>query len=305
MKRPSLRKYSANLLGHLPFNLLSPRLLSFRFGESDLRGWMTDGVLGQGDEISIQQIYSIIAEYVQKSGPNPIHVWAMENGHSAKIAELLRFAHRLDCPTKIVLTGENCTRESISRLLHSGVDEIWMIFGGLSHQVHEEVTALNIEDSVRILHLLLEERAESKTKICIAVPWVREAPKEMSALRDWAMELGVDKVQVHIPYFGADIASKTIPNHPRLSAILEKTLWERNDRQPGWKKQQPLPCPVGNRRLEIASNGRVCSCPFKTPVEWKDESFVQLWKKLSSHRKEISHCKRMCWHPELQYLRLS
>jgi hypothetical protein len=63
-------------------------------------------------------------------------------------------------------------------------------------------------------------------------------------------------------------------------------------------------CPIGNTRLEVGSKGKVCACPFKKPVTWEEEDLDSLWKKLSSHRSEVIKCKRMCWHSELQFVRL-
>lgn len=302
------RRQLKRMVGRLPFNLTYPQQLTFRFGERDL-----PNSLGDGSEISLAQVQFLIADFVQKTGENPVHVWAMENGASEKVAQILRFAHRLDCFTLVMVNGEGFDKESVLQLLRSGVDEIWFLFGGVSQQVHQEVTGLDVDQTTQTLQWFLNARAESRdefrSKICIGVPWIYEAPKEMSAIRNWGQELGVDKIQVLLPYYGAELASETIPNHPKLSSLLAKALHgfereEKSPKLPGWRKQVPGFCPIGNTRLEIGAKGQVCSCPFKAPVTWEREDMSALWQKLSAHRGEILRCKQMCWHPELQFVRL-
>ena len=297
------RRQLKRMVGHVPFNMTLPHQLTFRFGTDDL-----PDSLGGGSEISLAKAQSLIAEFVQKTGRNPVHVWAMENGSLEKVSQIIRFAHRLGCPTMIMINGKGFDQESVFRLLRSGVGEIWFRFGGLSQQVHKDVTGLDIDETTQTLQWFLQQRKGFDSKICIGVPWIGEAPKEMSAVRNWGQEIGIDKIEAVLPYYGSALASEAIPGFPKLSSILERALQggERNMQLPGWKKQAPFPmsCPIGNTRLEIGSKGQVCACPFKKPVKWEEDDLESLWKKLSFHRREIIRCKRMCWHSELQFMRL-
>jgi hypothetical protein len=296
-KKMKLRRAINSFRSYLPFHSKLPQQLTIRWGDSDLKG-----LLGIGDELAHGRFEVLISDFVNYCGINPVHILAYEHGGEPQVSTLLKFAHRLDCPTKVVLNGDGITSQAASSLIHSGVDEICLVVGGLSSKLHHEVTGCDIDETTKAINLLLNARDGFSTKITIVLPWVNGVPREYPAVSDWAKEIGVDQVRPEVPFYGADLSEEEIPNQPRLNSILRR-LKAETKRVPGWKKHSRLPCPIGVTRLEVSKNGRICSCPFKRPENWDKEDFNDLWNKLDHHRQEIRNCPRECWHSELQYRR--
>lgn len=294
----NIRMGIREMLVRFPINVTKPTMLTLRWGESDL-----PNSVGLGAKKSLAEFQQLIAEFVQHSGPFSVRILAMENANDPDIPKLLRFAHRLDCLTELVVNGENITQENALDLVGSGVQKIWITIGGVSAHVHRLSTGLDIEQTTLALRYLLtaakEHHPENPTSIGVLVPWEKESPTEMSAIRSWVEEIGVAQVHILFPFFGKNLAKESLPQHQYLSKMLEKILQDDSDK-PGWSRKDPLFCPVGNKRLEVSKTGKICSCPFKTSIAWQRESFVDIWQNLADHRKEISNCNRVCLHRELQ-----
>jgi len=199
-----------------------------------------------------------------------------------------------------VISGASLDTESISRIFLSGVDSILLPIGGVSSKVHDAVVGIPISQSTETLQQLLRMKSGTKTSIGVLLPWVGDTPLEANAIREWTRELGVDQVQIQVPYKGRDMSDETIPHHPYLSKMLLSVLRDTQD-APGWKRHQPWSCPVGQQRLEVSKVGRVCACPFKQPIMWNRDALTDLWGRLESHRQEISTCDRICLHRELRF----
>ena len=283
------------IFGHLPINMVKPVRLTIRWGQQDL-----ENSLGFGKKVPLAHFQKLITEFIQVSGPHAVHLIALENADDPDVAAILRFAHRLGCPTEVVLNGRKLQSKTVDALLDSGVDVIWVPIGGLSQENHYAQSKVAIEESNDLLYDLVQRSKETSTQIGIAIPWSGESPNEAAAIRDWSKEIGVSLVQIALPYFGKDMSDHSLPDHKHLSSLLKKVLNDKSTK-PGWKRLHPWVCPVGNLRLEISKNGRVCSCPFKTPVLWEKETFGELWKKLEPHRQQVNQCSRVCLHKELRF----
>lgn len=291
----NIRMGIREMLVRFPINITKPTILTLRWGECDL-----PNSVGLGTKKSVAEFQQLIAEFVQHSGPFIVRILAMENANDPDIPKLLRFAHRLDCETELVVNGENITQEIARELVESGVHTIWIGIGGVSAHVHYLSTGLDIEQTTSALqYLLTAAKTTNATNIGVLVPWEKESPSEMSAIRSWVEEMGVEQVHILFPFYGKNLSKKSVPQHQYLSKMLGKILQD-NSEKPGWSRKYPLFCPIGNKRLEISKTGKICSCPFKTSIKWQKESFLDIWKKLVDHRTEISNCNRVCLHRELQ-----
>ena len=293
--RHRIQSRLSSLKTRVPFLNHGPVRLTIRWDDFEL-----PNSIGFGKRKSLPEFQGLIAEYVQQSGPCMVRVVAGNAGADPDVAEILRFAHRVGCPTELVISGITLDTESLSRIFLSGVDTILLPIGGVSSKVHDVVVGIPISESTETLQQLLRMKSGTNTSIVVLLPWVGDTPLEANAIREWTRELGVDQVQIQVPYKGRDMSDETIPHHPHLSKMLLSVLRDAQD-APGWKRHQPWSCPVGQQRLEISKVGRVCACPFKQPVMWNREALTDLWDRLEPHRKEISNCDRICLHRELRF----
>jgi hypothetical protein len=159
----------------------------------------------------------MIVEYIQESGPLPVHVIVDKQPNDPDIPLILRFAHRLNCPTELFINGDQLEESSIQSLVQSGVDWIWLPIGGVSANVHLEATGVSIEQSTYVLHNLLQFREETHTKIGVLMPWSGNIPSESSAIRSWAEELGVDSIHVQGAKDDGGLSSDPIPQNHYLT----------------------------------------------------------------------------------------
>lgn len=293
--RHRIQSRLSSLKTRVPFLNHGPIRLTIRWDDFEL-----PNAIGFGKRKSLPEFQGLIAEYVQQSGPCMVRVVAGNAASDPDVAEILRFAHRIGCPTELIISGSNLEPDSIARLLLSGVDTILLPIGGVSSKVHDEVVGIPISESTDTLQALLNARNGTHTSIGVLLPWMGETPLEANAIREWTRELGVDQVQIQIPYKGRDMSDETIPHHPYLSKMLLRVLRDTQD-APGWKRHQPWSCPVGKQRLEVSKLGRVCSCPFKQPIVWNRDGLQDLWARLAPHREEIANCDRICLHRELRF----
>lgn len=66
--------------------------------------------------------------------------------------------------------------------------------------------------------------------------------------------------------------------------------------------QRRFHCPVGGLRLEVGANGRLCACPFQTPiaqVSGEDDDLRALWGAAGPHLQAIAACGRSCANVEV------
>lgn len=296
--RISLRSALRTLRYRLPLTPKGPHQLTLRFGKRD-----NPMALGIGKKRGLKEFQSLIADCVQV-GTRSIHFIVDDEVEDADIPLLIRFAHRLGCSTEVVLSGKGVTSDVAKRLLLSGVDWVWMLFGGVSAAVHVDTVGISIEESTQSLQNVLQQRIELELQnvhVGLLLPWSKETPAQSTAIKSWSVEMGVDSVQPHFPYFGKDMSSEPLPQHQHLSRLLQ-FVWQDDSDEPGWKRRYPWACPVGTNRLEVSKYGRACSCPHKSPVVWNKQSLTDLWSTLSTHRNEIQSCERVCLHRELRFL---
>ena len=296
--RISIRSTLRKLRSHTPFSSKGPRQLTLRFGKRD-----SAMALGIGKKRSLAEFQGLIADCVQ-AGTKSVHFIVDDEIEDTDIPQLIRFAHRLGCSTEVMLSGKNVTEPNAERLLLSGAEWVWMLFGGVSADVHMDSVGISIEESTQALQQLCKQREAlelTDVRIGLLLPWTKDTPSQSSAIKDWSIELGVDVVQPHFPYFGKDMSSEPLPQHQHLSRLLQ-FVWQDDSDEPGWKRRYPWSCPVGSNRLEVSKYGRVCSCPHKTPLVWQKETLSALWDKLEPHRTEIQSCERVCLHRDLRFI---
>ena len=154
MSLESLYSALRTLRTRSPFMSRAPRQLTLRFGKRD-----NPSALGIGKKRSLAEFQSLIADCVQ-AGTRSVHFIVDDEVQDPDVPQLIRFAHRLDCSTEVVLSGKGVSNVVAEQLLLSGVDWVWMLFGGVSAAVHMDSVGISIEESTQSLQNLLQQRRE-------------------------------------------------------------------------------------------------------------------------------------------------
>ena len=212
--RRDMRSMVHSVLANATFRTGNPNRITFRWGKSDL-----SSEAGFDEGKSVKDLQQMIVEYIHDGGPLSVHVIVDKKPNDPDIPLLLRFAHRLNCPTELYINGDQLEEASVQSLIQSGVDWIWLPIGGVSANVHLEATGVSIEQSTYVLHNLLLFREETHTKIGVLMPWSGHIPSESFAVRSWAEELGVDSIHVQASKHDGGISPDPIPQNNYLTKV--------------------------------------------------------------------------------------
>ena len=111
--------------------------MTLRFGKRD-----NPSALGHWKKEVLAEFQSLIADCVQ-AGTRSVHFIVDDEVDDVDIPQFIRFAHRLDCSTEVVLSGKGSNERCGRTLLLSGVDWVWMLFGGVSAAVHMDTVGVS------------------------------------------------------------------------------------------------------------------------------------------------------------------
>lgn len=207
------------------------------------------------------------------------------------LAELARFANRLDCPVT-VRTGAPGLDDPVARaLVDAGIRRV-VIVG---------------DEPAPAVRALARARREREATLDLLV----EVPADRArALRDVAAAVraeGADGVRLAAPWAGGpwrvDVvdgvaeARAWIASFHRVDREALRALPDFSGDGPGTPRARGR-CPVAGLRLELTPDGLARACPFKAgavPV-----AGASTWEALAPHRAAIAACGRACWHPELR-----
>lgn len=175
--------------------------LTFRFDGSDLP-FVFDGLTAQ--EGYVEASKEILVDSVFSYGPLQVVFWALDNAAEPSIPELIRVANRLDCSTRLVLTGIDITKKHIQSFINAGLGEIWIMGGGLSNEVHQRNSYHPSELPEKVLALINELRPELANPIRVVyfVPLSNGVLGELNGLVSWADAVGFDEIKPFVPYYG-------------------------------------------------------------------------------------------------------
>ena len=291
--------------------LVAPSQLVLRLDDADL-----PGAMGSGKPLTLHEWQQAIAETVAWIGPVNVTVIATHNADEADVPELVRFAHRLECSTRLVTDGTGMTEALASHYLSCGLDSVRLLVGGVSELVQRQTVGNSAVEATSALAALHSARLESGAELDIevAVPWVDGVTLELSAVVGWARQAGADGFRVVAPY-----RSERLPADPELldSMVDEYGLFCRNtttsveelhamvahqDGAPGIGREHSRrrgKCPVGGQRLVIGRRRAVYSCPFHAPIGELDGELGAVWAQAGTHLSAIAGCSRACVHTEL------
>ncbi len=306
--RAAARRARARLGGTDPASMRPARLV-LRLDDADL-----PGSLGEGAELALADWQRLLVDAIAWLGPLPVTVLAGQRGDHRALVEVVRFAHRLECPTAVVCDGGGLGAQQAAALLDAGLDAARVRVGGVSEAVHQAVVGGDIASASGAVRAFLEARRSraQPLDVEVVVPWSGPADQEVRAVMGWAQQLGCDGLRINPPWRAA-----ALPCDPELlDAITEADDGFRRtphaavnelhgmvaDQDGGPGRSQPRArrrCPVGGQRLEISARGRLSCCPFKAPIPRGDTLKASWLSGGAAHLQEIAGCSRSCAHVEL------
>ena len=313
LTRAVLRRSWARLSRADP-ELGAPARLVIRLDEADL-----PGSLGHGEALQPKDYDQALAQAVQWLGPVEVTVLATHSGDHGCLPNLIRFAHRLECPTLLVTDGAGIDRARAEALLDCGLSHVRVLVGGVSDQVHRAVVGnAGIEATSAVQHLVAAKRDRGAAlDVEVGVPWTGPVTEEIRAVMGWAKQIGADGFRILAPY-----KAEGMPANPELlddvvdaadtfgrtySAAIDEihAMVAAQDGQPGLLRQDSpgrrrrWKCPVGGQRLVLTSTGRIHACPFKAPIGQWSGDLRAVFAGAGAHLDEIRSCGRACAHIEL------
>jgi hypothetical protein len=301
-------------LGRTDPELSAPARVVLRLDDGDLKNSM-----GVGEPLSLAEWEQVIAQAIQWLGPVPVTLLAHHAADAPELTHLIRFAHRLECPTLLVCDGSGIDEPRAEALLDVGLSAVRVWVGGVSDVIHQAVVGNPGREATLAVQNLVAARdaRNADLDIEVAIPWQGPANAEARAIVGWARQVGADGLRIVAPFH-----AEKLPADPELldaivdeigsfgrtpSATIDEihAMVARQDGHPGLarahapSRRRRFACPVGGQRIVVTANRQIHSCPFKAPVGvWTDE-LRQTWAGAQDHLRSIAACDRACAHVQL------
>jgi len=292
-------------------DIVAPARLILQLDDRDV-----EGTMGSGDELSLREWNQAIAQVIEWLGPVPVTVIATRNAGDVLVPELIRFAHRLECPTTLVTDGTGVDGDKAVELLSSGLSAIRFLVGGVSDEVQQRTVGNDAADATGGVSAMLAARRETEMDVDIevAIPWVEGVTEELTAIVGWARQAGVDGFRISAPYRAVSLpadpelldeivdSSEGLCRNTPISIEELHAMVAHQDGAPGLARthsRRRFKCSVGGERLVIGRRRSVYSCPFHAPIVELDVDFASGWAQAGTHLESIASCTRACVHTEL------
>jgi hypothetical protein len=288
-------------------DLVAPARLVLQLDDTALPGSM-----GTATPLSLAEWSQTIAAVVARQGPLPVTVLATHSAGTDPVVELVRFAHRLECPTRLITDGSGIDAHRAGQFLDAGLGAVRVLVGGVSEAVQRVTVGNAATDATTAVAVLVAARAERDypLDIEIDIPWVEGVTTELSAVVGWARQAGADGFRIVAPY-----RAHGLPADPELlDAIVDDaqgfcrntatsienlhSMVAHQDGAPGIARKRRR-CPVAGQRVVIGAGRAVYSCPFHAPIGSLDGEFADVWAQSRTHIEAIASCNRACVHTEL------
>ena len=126
----------------------------------------------------------------------PTRVCVKSSGESIALAlELVRFCHRLECPTHLVTSGPVTDDEAVA-LLDRGLGAVTIRVAGLDEPTQQAVIGNSLESAANALYAFSTARSQRSRglSILVNVPGDPANVDSLEAISGWALQSGADRV---------------------------------------------------------------------------------------------------------------
>ncbi len=268
--------------------------------------------------LPLERWQRLLLEAVDWLGPLPVTLLSRCQTLPALAPELVRFAHRLGCPVSLYGVDGGIDADLALRLVDLGLERATLVLGGVTPDLHAEVSGRSVGRTTAAITALVEAREARRAALDVVVdfPCTPGTAKDLPAVLGWARQAGADGFAVSPPFLapaapvllGQDLARRVAeleasrdPFHRTgrgTVAALEAT-WTAGDGGPGGIG--PGACPVAGLRLDIRACGRFGACPFQRsiPAPAPGVHLSDAWAAGRGHFEAVAACARRCWHQEL------
>jgi len=259
-----------------------------------------------------------LVDLVAQRGTLPVAVSTVGRPLCRQSLELVRLAHRLDCPVHVWTDGAGLSGEGAGQLVDVGLSGVTVMVGGLDDATQSATVGNTATEATEALVALLAARAEtgSRMRVELGLPWLAGVEGEARGVVGWAHQIGVDDVMLVPPSHGggmapveghwlqtlSDLGVRGVGRAER--SFLALLAVEQGDlpgvaRDSAGRGARWRPCPVVGTRMTLTPDGSVGACPFLPPMHREDSPVVEAWAADRSHREAVQACGRRCRHPAL------
>lgn len=229
-----------------------------------------------------------VVRIIEWSGALPVHI--VGRSDHRLLAEMVRFAHRLECPT-LLRTEPRVLAHRADELVDCGLDRVLILWGDDTL-------------STDAIQALIEARTSRGVPLDIQVelPFSPSSAADLRRIADLAAKAGADGASVGVPWRGGPYATPTVDSarahKGRTSPAALDVLARMDAVAPGAPRKKGS-CGVGTLRVELLPDGSLHCCPFKPDSVRLGDAMAPAWAALSAHRAAVGSCDRVCAHAEL------
>lgn len=260
---------------------------------------------------------AVVIDVVADQGPLPVHVLTAGRAPDRGALELIRLAHRLDCPVTVWTDGTGFSADGAAALLDVGCAAVAVTVASLDDTVQRRTVGNSVADACdAVVALATARTARAATvRLHLVVPWVAGVEDEARGLVGWAHQVGVDAVTVVPPSRGGAVGP--LGEWPETLRGLGvwglggaevrylEALSQEDGTEPGVArgaadpKARFRPCPVVGTRMAVDARGELFACPFHPRIGPVGGSVRAAWTADTDHRAAVRGCTRRCRHPAL------
>ena len=201
----------------------------------------------------------------------PTRVCIKASGDSMGLTlDLVRFCHRLECPTHLVTAGPVTDDEAVA-LLDRGLGAVTIRVAGLDESTQQEVIGQPLESAVGALHAFAAARKQRgrSLEILVNVPVHASNLESIEAIAGWALQSGADSVALGVLLGHEDAASILAEVSSSASIEVPEPLRALVEgRKP---QQQAMPLVLGgDGQCRVSQDGGDLG-------SWREQSPESLW----------------------------
>ena len=146
-------------------------------------------------QLSLEQWKTTLVDLVSWLGPVRVCVDCTAGGEIELAMDLVRLAHRLECPTHLVTTGPVSIEQALE-LIDRGLGAVTLRVGGLDNRTHQLVFGGELDAVTASLSAFSKARALRNRVVVLQVNLTAhgENVSTLGAMAGWARQAGADSV---------------------------------------------------------------------------------------------------------------